>query len=77
MGIYITITPEDVQFFDRDFREHQMRIECATNCDGVVCQAPGAPHDPLTPHFHLVMRAADLDRERSVYVDPQGAWRDD
>jgi hypothetical protein len=75
MGIHITLTLQDVQFFDRDFREHHMRIECAAHCDGVPCRAPGAPHDPLTPHFHLVYRAPDLDREFADYVDPNGTWR--
>src|SRR5687767_4817629 len=54
------ITAEDVQFAERDFRELQQRLEAAFNCDGVVCQAPCAPHDPMTPHFHLVLTAPDL-----------------
>lgn len=70
------ISAEDVQFVNRDFREHQLRLEAAFNCDGVSCQAPGAPHEPMTPHFHLVMNAPDLQRERLVYIDPTGAWRD-
>lgn len=71
-----TISAEDIQFADRDFREHQVRLEGAFNCDGVPCQAPGAPHDPMTPHFHLVLTAPDLQRERLVYVDPNRAWHD-
>ena len=73
----IIITAEDIQFHERDFREHHNRIEAAFDCDGVPCQAPGAPHDPVTPHFHLVFYAPDLRRERLVYVDPSGTWRDD
>lgn len=73
----VTITAEDIQFHERDFREHHNRIEAAFDCDGVLCQAPGAPHQPGTPHFHLVFHAPDLRRERPVYVDPCGAWRDD
>jgi hypothetical protein len=68
------LSPEDVQFADRDFREHRQRIEAALDCDGLLCQAPGAPHDPLTPHFHLVMTAPDLKRERRVYVNPAAGW---
>ena len=37
----IHICSEDVQFVNRDFREHQQRLEAAFNCDGVPCQAPG------------------------------------
>jgi hypothetical protein len=70
------ISAEDIQFADRDFREHQVRLEVEFNCDGVSCQAPGAPHDPMTPHFHLVLTAPDLQRERLVYVDPSRAWLD-
>ena len=73
----IRISAEDVQFLNRDFRDHQQRLEAAFNCDGVPCQAPGAPHDSMTPHFHLVLTAPDLKRERLVYVDPSSAWRDD
>jgi len=73
----IHISAEDVRFVDRDFRDHHQRLEAAFNCDGVPCQAPGAPHDPMTPHFHLVLTAPDLKRERLVYIDPSGAWRDD
>ena len=29
------IAREDIQFHDRDFTEHQNRIECAVNCDGL------------------------------------------
>ena len=32
-AVKVTITTEDIQFHDRDFREHY---------DGVPCQAPGA-----------------------------------
>src|SRR4029450_8685865 len=77
MAIWITITPEDVQFHARDFREHHSRIEPADNCDGVCCQAPGAPHDAITPHWHLVLSAPDLQRDRAVYVEPSGTWSDD
>lgn len=73
----ITISSEDVQFHERDFCEHHNRIEAAFNCDGVRCEAPGAPHDPVTPHFHHVFTAPDLRRERLVYVDLDGSWRDD
>jgi hypothetical protein len=73
----IHISAEDVQFMSRDFREHHQRLEAAFNCDGVPCQAPGAPHEPMTPHFHLVLAAPDLKRERLVHIDPTGAWRDD
>jgi hypothetical protein len=77
MSIFVTFAPQDLEFWDRDFRQHHLRLECAVNCDGGPCNAPEAPHDPPTPHYHLVMRAPDLDRELSVYVDPNATWRDD
>lgn len=72
----IHITAEEMQFINRDFRDHQQRLEAAFDCDGVPCQAPGAPHDPMTPHFHLVLTAPDLKRERLVYIDPTGVRHD-
>lgn len=67
----VTLRVEDVQFYERDFREHHNRIEAAFYCDGVPCEAAGAPHSPVTPHFHHVFYAPDLRRERLVYVDPE------
>jgi hypothetical protein len=64
--VEITFSREDIEFWRRLLNELSVSIEAATSCDGGPCNAPGAPHDTLSPHWHL--RHSDLQRERLHYI---------
>jgi hypothetical protein len=48
----ITITAEDIQFHERDFREHYNRIEADFNCDVFRVRLPARP-TTLSRHISI------------------------
>jgi hypothetical protein len=64
----VTLTSDDIALFSRPLEEFNLSIESTTNCDGGPCNAPGAPHDPTEPHWHLRMTLPDIKGERLSYI---------
>lgn len=64
----ITLTPDDIALFSRPPEDFSLSIEPTTNCDGGPCNAPGAPHDPTEPHWHLRMTLPGVKGERLSYI---------
>ena len=68
----VILTPSDLAFFENAPETLLMTVEPATDCDGVVCHAQGAPKRWAGLHLHLRISTTDLAVIRVQHIEIEG-----